>query len=93
MKIKLSQRKVHLEERLDMREPCSRAALLFLPPVTAFYLMQFVYGAWPWQTEILAAAANILCIAAVYFLLLFFAGDGFLRKSAAVFRRRWRRRA
>ena len=69
MKIKLSQRKVHLEERLDMREPCSRAALLFLPPVTAFYLMQFVYGAWPWQTEILAAAANILCIAAVYFLL------------------------
>lgn len=69
MKIKLSQRKVHLEERLDMRELCSRAALLFLPPVTAFYLMQFVYGAWPWQTEILAAAANILCIAAVYFLL------------------------
>ena len=45
MKIKLSQRKVHLEERLDMRELCSRAALLFLPPVTAFYLMQFVYSA------------------------------------------------
>ena len=31
-----------------------------MPPVTAFYLMQFIYGAWPWQTGLQAAAAIIL---------------------------------
>ena len=35
-------------EELSLRLP--RAALFLLPPVTAFYLMQFLYGAWPWQT-------------------------------------------
>lgn len=69
MNIKKNQHNFHSGERLNIREFCFRAALLFMPPVTAFYLMQFIYGAWPWQTGLQAAAANILCIAAVYFLL------------------------
>ena len=51
--------------------PCRllRAALYLLPPVTAFYLMQFLYGAWPWQTAPGAALANMICVGALYFLL------------------------
>lgn len=47
-------------EELSLRLP--RAALFLLPPVTAFYLMQFLYGAWPWQTAPGAALANVICV-------------------------------
>jgi len=53
-------------EELSLRLP--RAALFLLPPVTAFYLMQFLYGAWPWQTAPGAALANVICVGALYFL-------------------------
>lgn len=54
-------------EELSLRLP--RAALFLLPPVTAFYLMQFLYGAWPWQTAPGAALANVICVGALYFLM------------------------
>ena len=60
MNIMKNQHNFHSGERLNIREFCFRAALLFMPPVTAFYLMQFIYGAWPWQTGLQAAAAIIL---------------------------------
>ena len=42
--------------------------LLFLaPPVTAFYLMQFILGAYPWQLAPGVVLANALCIGVVYF--------------------------
>ena len=57
---------IHREE-LSFR--LLRAALFLLPPVTAFYLMQFLYGAWPWQTAPGAALANVICVGALYFLM------------------------
>ena len=56
---------LHKQEAAPLKE----TALFILPPVTAFYLMQFVYGANPWEMELFAALGNILCIGAVYFLL------------------------
>ena len=55
---------IHREE-LSFR--LLRAALFLLPPVTAFYLMQFLYGAW--QTAPGAALANVICVGALYFLM------------------------
>ena len=57
---------IHREE-LSFR--LLRTALFLLPPVTAFYLMQFLYGAWPWQTAPGAALANVICVGALYFLM------------------------
>lgn len=59
-------RRFHL--RLD-RALLLQAALLLIPPVTACYLMQFILGAYPWQMSLGAAAANAICIGAVYYLL------------------------
>lgn len=57
---------IHREE-LSFR--LLRTAFFLLPPVTAFYLMQFLYGAWPWQTAPGAALANVICVGALYFLM------------------------
>ena len=46
-----------------------QAALFFLPPITAVYLMQFILGAYPWEMAPGAVLANALCAGAVYFLL------------------------
>ena len=54
---------------LISKERLGRAALLILPPFTAFYLMQFVLGAFPWEMSPGVVLANGLCIGAVYFLL------------------------
>ena len=45
-------------------------ALLALPPFTAVYLMQFVYGVDPWQMAPGPVLANVLWAAGFYFLLL-----------------------
>ena len=58
--------------RLDLRRNRAlllQAALLLVPPVTAFYLMQFILGAYPWQMTLGVVAANAICIGAVYYLL------------------------
>ena len=58
--------------RLDLRWNRAlllQAALLLVPPVTAFYLMQFILGAYPWQLTLGVVAANAICIGAVYYLL------------------------
>ena len=58
--------------RLDLRWNRAlllQAALLLVPPVTAFYLMQFILGAYPWQMTLGVVAANAICIGAVYYLL------------------------
>ncbi|MBU5435889.1 LTA synthase family protein [Pseudoflavonifractor sp. MSJ-37] len=44
----------------------SRTALLLLPPLTAFWLMQFVLGAMPWEMSVGAAAANWLVLGGLY---------------------------
>ena len=46
-----------------------RAALYLLPPFTAFYLMQFAYGAYPREMSLGVVLANSLCLGALYFLL------------------------
>ena len=58
--------------RLDLRRNRAlllQAALLLVPPVTAFYLMQFILGAYPWQMSLGVVVANAICIGAVYYLL------------------------
>lgn len=53
--------------RLDLRWNRAlllQAALLLVPPVTAFYLMQFILGAYPWQMTLGVVAANAICIGA-----------------------------
>ena len=42
---------------------------MLLPPFTAFYLMQFILGAFPWEMAPGVVLANALCIGAVYYLL------------------------
>ena len=54
---------------LISKERLGRAALLVLPPFTAFYLMQFVLGALPWEMAPGVVLANGLCIGGAYFLL------------------------
>ena len=54
---------------LISKERLRRAALLVLPPFTAFYLMQFVLGALPWEMAPGVVLANGLCIGGAYFLL------------------------
>ena len=47
--------------RLDLRRNRAlllQAALLLVPPVTAFYLMQFILGAYPWQMSLGVVVAN-----------------------------------
>ena len=51
------------------RERLEQAALLLLPPLTSFYLMQFILGVLPWELAPGVVLANSLCIGAVYFLL------------------------
>ena len=61
-----------LIRRLDLRRGKAlllQGALLLIPPVTAFYLMQFILGAYPWQMSLGAAAANAICIGVLYYLL------------------------
>ena len=58
--------------RLDLRRNRAlllQAALLLVPPATAFYLMQFILGAYPWQMSLGVVVANAICIGAVYYLL------------------------
>ena len=54
---------------LFTRERLEQAALLLLPPLTSFYLMQFILGVLPWELAPGVVLANSLCIGAVYFLL------------------------
>ena len=54
---------------LFIRERLEQAALLLLPPLTSFYLMQFILGVLPWELAPGVVLANSLCIGAVYFLL------------------------
>ena len=42
---------------------------LFLVPVSAFYLMQFVYGGWPWEYSLPVVLGNSLCVGIFYCLL------------------------
>ena len=54
---------------LFTRERLEQVALLLLPPLTSFYLMQFILGVLPWELAPGVVLANSLCIGAVYFLL------------------------
>ena len=54
---------------LFTRERLEQATLLLLPPLTSFYLMQFILGVLPWELAPGVVLANSLCIGAVYFLL------------------------
>lgn len=67
----------HLIRRLPLRLDRAlllQATLLLIPPVTAFYLMQFILGAYFWQMSLSIVAANAICIGAVYYLLCAFTG-------------------
>ena len=50
---------------LFTRERLEQAALLLLPPLTSFYLMQFILGVLPWELASGEVLANSLCIGAV----------------------------
>ena len=54
---------------LFTRERLEQAALLLLPPLTSFYLMQFILGVLPWELAPGVVLANSLCIGAGVFLL------------------------
>ena len=58
------------QRRLSLRqnEDAQRRLLILLAPLTAFWLMQFVLGAMPWEINIGAAAANWLCLGAFYWI-------------------------
>ena len=58
----------HSELPLRQNEHAQRTLLLLLAPLTAFWLMQFVLGAMPWQINFGAAAANWLCLGAFYWI-------------------------
>lgn len=47
---------------------------LFLVPVSAFYLMQFVYGGWPWEYSLPVVLGNSLCVGIFYCLLVALSG-------------------
>ncbi len=47
----------------------AEAAVFLLTPFTAFYLMQFVLGCWPWDYSLGVAVGNGLCIGVLYWLL------------------------
>ena len=46
-----------------------RILLMVLPPFTAVYLMQFVYGVNPWAMSFGVVLANALCVGVLYFVL------------------------
>ncbi|RGY98105.1 LTA synthase family protein [Clostridium sp. AM58-1XD] len=46
----------------------AKLLMLILTPVTAFYLMQFIYGGYPWMYSLPVVAGNAACIAAVYYI-------------------------
>lgn len=46
-----------------------RLCILLLTPLTAFYIMQFVFGGLPWEYTLPTLLANYLCIGAGFFLL------------------------
>lgn len=54
---------------MDHQRAVDAGGLLLLPPFTAFYLMQFILGAFPWEMAPGVVLANALCIGAVYYLL------------------------
>ena len=56
-------------KRWITKERLMQGGLLLLPPFTAFYLMQFILGALPWEMAPGVVLANALCIGAVYYLL------------------------
>ena len=56
-------------KRWITKERLMQGGLLLLPPFTAFYLMQFILGAFPWEKAPGVVLANALCIGAVYYLL------------------------
>ena len=56
-------------KRWITKERLMQGGLLLLPPFTAFYLMQFILGAFPWEMAPGVVLANALCIGAVYYLL------------------------
>ena len=45
-----------------------RILVLLISPLTAFWLMQFFFGAMPWEINPGAALANWICLGAVYWL-------------------------
>ena len=45
-----------------------KAALLLLPPLSAFWLMQFILGAMPWEMGVGITLANTACLAGLYWL-------------------------
>ena len=51
--------------------PLALRKLLFLAatPIIAFYIMQFIYGGYPWSYPLLVVAGNAMCIGALYYLL------------------------
>ena len=53
---------------LRQNEDAQRKLLILLAPLTAFWLMQFVLGAMPWDIDFGAAAANWLCLGAFYWI-------------------------
>ena len=55
--------------RKDKKELFAKSLLLLLTPVTAFLLMQFVYGGAVWGYTPQVLLANYLCIGTVYFTL------------------------